>query len=67
MNNFIKDQITYYVLERWTGGVWTPDVNGHEYDDLKEAKQELAFNRKLFPQEKFRLVKKTATVIWRRA
>lgn len=63
-DEFIKDQITYYVLEKFVGA-WTPD--GFEIDDYEEAKQELAFYKKHFPEYKWRLRKKTSTVIWRRA
>lgn len=63
-NEFIKDRITYYVLEKFVG-VWTPD--GYEMDDYEEAKQELEFYKKHFPEHEWRLRKKTSTVIWRRA
>ena len=64
MAGFIKDQITYYVIEKYTG-TWNPD--GFEIDDYEEAKKELAFYKKNFPEYEWRLRRETRTVIYRRA
>ena len=53
---------TAYVLQRWTG-MWTDE--GIEFDNLEEAKNELAFYKKFMPQEKWRIKAEARTIIWK--
>ena len=63
MARFEQDKMTIYSIEKYAG-MWTPE--GLEYYDKQEALEELEFHRKLYPQEKWRLTSRQATVVWRR-
>lgn len=62
----MKESTTWYVLERYiskeTG--WVDE--GADYDTYEEAIEDLEWNRKLMPKEKFRIKEEHGYVIYRR-